>query len=471
MRFRAFSFGLLGLLLFLGAAAPAFATRVRVMGPMPLDCKALFKKLPPLPSVPDLKFLPSELRVETRRVVARLRAEAKQSITEPAIYSYSSDLKQLVDRLQDERRLRVSKAVELRARRRALRDRLLMAQSRRSANEEITAQVARLNQGLSAALEENSHELDALIRAITTLRQALGVSAIYEGGRRAAKRLNAEIILHHIHPAAAGQLTHKGKGKGMRFKFNSADDGVIAGLVPYDQSLSSKVARQGPEVVAAKQKQVDDAIRDGLVVKTRSQVGSLVAVKQNGTTVFVDTDRLPVRENEIAYVLEEVHAAADGQNALIVSDIDPAAIAFPVGSAQAKSPAQATSNLGIISDPERQVLAAFNHDVADALQRRDDVYRYMTHGTEARNPASAGPTGYPMTAIAADGTVRVIEQGPKTDPHRHYREYIFDARARGYEVPINPLWGWDPVTLKPPKAPSRAASAAPPPGPAAEIRP
>ena len=438
---------------------------------LPAECRALFKKLPPLPAVPaDLKFLPSDLRAEVRRVVARLRAEARLLHVDPPIYSYSPDLKQLVERLLDERRLRVKNALDLRAKRRALRDRLALAMGRRNRSPEILDHAKRLNQAIAEQLEANSHELDALIRTIAPLRQALGVSAIYEGGRRTAKKLNAEIILHHIHPAAAGQLTHKGKGKGMRFKFNSADEGVIAGLVPYDQSLSRKVALQGAEVVAAKQKQVDDAIRDGLVVKARSQVGSLVAVKRDGTTVFVDTDRVPVREDEIAYVLEEVHAAADGQNALIVSDIDPAAIAFPVGSREAASPARSVASLGIISDPERQVLQSFNHEVADSLLRRDDVYRYMTHGTEARNPASNGPTGYPMTAIAADGTVRVIDQGPKTDPHRHYREYILDARARGYEVPINPLWGWDPVTLKPSGPASRPRAAAPAAAPA-EIQP
>lgn len=459
-----FIFGLLGLLLSFGAGAPAHAAEKSAA--TPLDCKALFKKLPPLPAVPaDLKFLPADLRTEVRRVVARLRAEARLMHVDPPVYSYSPDLKQLVDRLIDERRLRVKNAVELRAKRRMLRDRVALVASRRGQSPEILEQAARLNRGITEQLEKNSHELDALIRTIAPLRQALGVSAIYEGGRRTAKKLNAEIVLHHIHPAAAGQLSHKGKGKGMRFKFNSADEGVIAGLVPYEQSLSRKVALQGAEVVAEKQKQVDDAIRDGLVVKTRSQVGSLVAVKRNGTTVFVDTDRVPVREEEIAYVLEEVHAAADGQNALIVSDIDPAAIAFPVGSAEAASPTRSVASLGIISDPERQVVQSFNHDVADSLLRRDDVYRYMTHGAEARNPASKGPTGYPMTAIAADGTVRVIDQGPKTDPHRHYREYILDARARGYEVPINPLWGWDPVTLKP------LAPVARPPRPAPEIRP
>jgi hypothetical protein len=251
-----------------------------------------------------------------------------------------------------------------------------------------------------------------------------------------------------MQPAAAGQLTHKGVGKGMRFKFNSTDEGVIAGLVPYDQSLSAKIRAQGPEVVAKKQAEVEAAIRDGLVVKRKHRVGSLVAVKKNGTTKFVDEDLAHLREEDFAWVLEEVNADLEGGNRLIISDVDPAAFGFAKdraarpGLAPTATP-RSHPTMGIITEQERELVLTFNHRVEELLDHRNDRLRYMTHGAENRNPQSAGPTGYPLSAYLPSGERRVIPRGPTDDPHVHYREFVREMDKAGFAIPVNPRWGWN----------------------------
>ncbi|RZA09474.1 MAG: hypothetical protein EOP11_01545, partial [Proteobacteria bacterium] len=273
-------------------------------------CASFYQKLSGFSVPRNLGFLPAKLREELNNVGALLRWDAR--VSGEKAFGYHPELKRLVEELQTERRLHVESAVALRAERRALRDQLLFAKSRgRFTPEQISAATARFK-AIDQRLVDNSAELESLVRTLEPLREALGMGAISEAAHRTSRELNAVVVLHDMQPAAAGQLTHKGVGKGMRFKFNSTDEGVIAGLVPYDQNLSAKIRSQGPAAVAKKQAEVEAAIRDGLVVKRKHRVGSLVAVKKNGTTKFVDEDLAHLREEDFAWVLEEVNADLDG---------------------------------------------------------------------------------------------------------------------------------------------------------------
>jgi len=418
--------------------------RASVKVPTP-GCGTLYEKLQNFSVPGNLHFLPASLREDLARVGDMLRADAVADLKHPP--EFHPELKRVVDALQAERRRHVENAVALRAERRALRDRLLLAQVRSRSTAVSPMEAQRAFAEIEKRLRANSAELESLVRTLEPLRGALGLSAIAEAAKNTAAELNAVVILHDMHPAAAAQLSHKGVGKGMRFKFNSTDEGVIAGLVPYDQSLSAKIRAQGAQVVAEKQAQVDEAMRRGLVQKRQHRVGSLVAVKKDGTVKFVDEDLVAIREADIAWVLEE--AGNDGGRP-IISDVDPAAFGFarsPAAGARpglaAGSQPRAHPTMGILTDHEREVVVTFNHRLEAVLNHQNDGLRYMTHGTEARNPNSNGPTGYPLSVFLPNGTRRTIERGPAADPHAPYRNFVREMSRAGYEIPVNPRWGWN----------------------------
>lgn len=421
-------------------------------------CGKFYNELSGFALPANLNFLPADLREEVGRLGAVLRGDERAGGRHA--FAFHPELKRLVDALEARRVGQVDAAVKMRAARRVLRDRLLKAQR------ENKGTPAQLRFGLERLarierdLGKNSDELDSLVRTTEPFRQALGLGAIAEGAQRASKELNAVIVLHDVHPAAAGQLTGDGVGKTMSLKFKSSDLGVIAGLTPYDQGLS-KIRGEGAAVVAANQAKVEQALDHGLVRKRKHRVGSLVAVKREGTVKFVDEDLVPIKENEIAWVLEDTGLSGGLERGpgrdVVTSDVDPAAFGFARKGAGAGSrPGLAAGarpsahpSMGIITEQEREVVLTFNHRVEELLGHKNERLRYMTHGAENRNPISEGPVGYPLSAFLPSGERRVIERGPAADPDRNYRTFVREMWGMGYEIPVNPRWGWEAAPAKP----------------------
>ena len=411
--------------------------------PAPLwrgSCAEYYSQLPDFFRHEDLAYLPPPIEAEVVAAGKLLRHDALNSHSK--LPTFRPELKPIIDKLQNMRRLRVQKAIDLRAERRRLKEQVLMMRSRGRMNSEATSKMVARFEEIEAALGANSDELERIGRTITPLRKSFGSGAILEAARRSSKARDMPMILHEVAPAAAGQFTHKGIGKSISFKFNSATDGVIAGLVPYDQTLSAKVKAAGPAVVAKKQAEVELAIEEGLIEKRKSTVGSLVAVKRDGTTIWVDEDKVKVLDEDIAWVLEAKNATPEGENRLIVSDVDAGAFGYRKGTKGPDDELISHPRLGILSKREKLAIAEFNDSMNEILGKEIDPSSFMTHGAETRNPVSDGPTGYPMTGVLPDGTVRVIEKAAGPDPHKNYKAFLSEADAKGYHIPVNPLWGW-----------------------------
>lgn len=373
----------------------------------PLSCAQIYARLSDSQIASRLSFLPTGLRNNLQI----LYSEAEGSRTFYPHFSqsgFSPFLKNVVDALNEERRKLVNEAVELRG----------------AGTPEASAR--------SAAI---SGQIDSITEVLMPLREQLGLGIIQSSASVSAQETGALILLRHVQPAAAGQLIHLGVGKGLAFKFHSAEEGVIAGLVPYEQRLSQKVASKGPEEIAKMQGFVEEAISRGEIEKVAFRLGNFVAVEREEKVFFVDETLEHVNPMEIVQVL----VVRDDQDKLrqVVSDVDPLAFGFRT----TPSPASVSSEYGVISPEEKFVLKEFNRNANQLLAKRSRR-KFMVHGPESRNPTSSGITGYPISVYFPTGEIRVIYRGPAENPDRYLKEFYEEARSQGFHLEENPAWGW-----------------------------
>lgn len=289
---------------------------------------------------------------------------------------------------------------------------------------------------LEKAIEMDQRVSDSLGQILKPLRQYLGDMTISLAAFETAKKNETVVVLRSLQPEAVGQMMHKGFGKGIRYKFHSADDEVLAGMVPRDQKFSKKGKTARAEEIAKLQREVEDAIAKGTVIPVPYKIGSLVAVEEDGKIKSVDSFRQPVHRMKIVQVLAE---PADGEDAkLLVSDVDP--FGFAKKSTRPPTPVIETKNYGILTEEEKEMVKDFNREVSKLLQREPSKIRYMPHGPENRNPHSKGIQGYPLQAFFPDGRRKTILEGPKNDPHRDFRLFLEELENAGYHLDPNPLW-------------------------------
>ncbi len=339
---------------------------------------------------------------------------------------YDQKLLDQVNRLQVWRRRFIAKKRELRFRQAAVR-----SVKRRHTPHSFDSQL----NFLEAEIDRHQQIADRVGETLTPLRKWLGFSVIKKAALEVSREHNFVFVLRSLHPEAVGQMMHKGYGKGMRFKFHSADEGAIAGMVPVQQKFSKKGKLATPEELARMQEEVDQAIAHGLVVPIPHKIGSLVAVEREGKIVMVDSLVEKISQLKVVPVLAE--PAARDEARIIVSDVDPFAFAFPNSVA---IDLQTSKHYGVVTPLEKRAIREFNQKVSDVLNRQEPRNRYMLHGAENRNPHSKGINGYPLLAFYPDGSEKVIMAGPPEDPDYYYRRFVEDLKAKGYQLDDNPNW-------------------------------
>ncbi len=289
---------------------------------------------------------------------------------------------------------------------------------------------------LENEIEMDQRVADIIGQILNPLRQQLGRMTIALSSYEIAKKHQTVVILRALQSEAVGHMMHKGFGKGIRYKFHSSTDEVLAGMVPRNQKLSKKGKSATSEELAKLQEEVEEAISKGIVVPIPFKIGSLVAVEQNGKIEMVDTFRQPVDRMKIVQVLAEPADVDDPK--LLVSDVDPFGFArkidFP------SSPVLDTTQYGKITEEEKEIVQDFNQSISRLLGRNSPHNRYMPHGPENRNPHSKDVNGYPLEAYFPDGRKETIPQGPKGDPDRYYREFLEGLQTAGFHLEQNPLW-------------------------------
>lgn len=377
--------------------------------------------------IPSLSFMAD--------VKARFVQQAERTLVanrKNTSYKIIPQLANAVNVLQVERRALFGRLDQLRQARRL--------EKTRGLNYPAGSESARLSRvkkaELDTQIEAIQQNLTALTAHLVPLRNQLGRITIEAAATLTAAETDTLILLRNTLINAAGQLTHKGVGKGLSVKFHSASEGVIAGLIPYQQRLSAKVAAKGPEEIAKMQKLVDEALASGSVVKFKFRVGPLVAVEHEGEVKFVNITRERVDDKDIV----EVIGVFDEEwlPRLLTSDVDP--LAFGRRSELLPEIPYSSKEKGLITPTEREVIRTYNRQAAKLLGR--DIRTFMAHGAENRNPHSTGISGYPITVHFPDGRMKVIEKGPAEDPDRHLKAFFVEAQAEGFHLDVNPLWGW-----------------------------
>jgi hypothetical protein len=152
---------------------------------------------------------------------------------------------------------------------------------------------------------------------------------------------------------------------------------VIAGLLPYDQSLS-KSALKGPAEVKRMQDLVDAAIARGELGAVPYQMGHLVAVKRAGTVKFLDKLKEGIAEAEVVKVLQTLDSK--GKPRFITSDVDPFAFALPNG--EGLGEARSTPNFGMITEKEKRIVKEYNRQFRALMEQPESRSQFMTHGAE-----------------------------------------------------------------------------------------
>lgn len=378
--------------------------------------------------LPELSFLsPAEI-ARIAEVEEGLRASQH-----PKQLDLIPRLKAAVDTLQNERRIRYRALDHLRALRRERRGQML------AADPALSSLHRQAKIDLDQKIEALQKELSALAQHGIPLRNQLGHLTILAAAQATSRETNTLILNRSTLVNAAGQLAHKGVGKGISVHFHSAQDGAIAGFIPYQQRLSRKVFDKGPEFIAKKQKEVEDAIASGQVVKFPLRVGTMAAVEREGKVVFVDFNQHYIDESEIV----EVIGVLDDQwmTRPLVSDVDPLAFGRKLDIAP-ETPINSPTH-GIITPHEHMVVEIYNRNASEILGGR--ARKFMAHGAENRNPNSSGISGYPITAHFPDGEMRAIPEGPAENPDLYLQDFFREARRRGYQLDVNPLWGWPPL--------------------------
>lgn len=333
----------------------------------------------------------------------------------------------LLNELQEARLGRAKKVGFLRAQRRALREQIEIAGA--SSLDELKIEKKFLDDSVNTLMAE----IEAITEILLPVREWVGLSVIQNSAAELAKKSGAVVILRNTPASAAGQLIKFRLGKSIEFKFHSSDLGVIAGLVPRNQSWS-KAAAQGTSEVARLQAEVDSAIQRGQVNSHPFQIGTFVAVHRKGEIKFVDKSKETIDPAEIVEVLS---LPIEGEsNRLLVSDVDP----FAFGFKQKVPPAEMDKDWGLRNSLEQEWMNQFNALVDQKMGSKEG--KYITHGPENRNPASNGVSGYPLAAFLPDGTMRVIPKGPAGDPDQFLKAFYQEARQQGFKLEENPLWGW-----------------------------
>lgn len=338
---------------------------------------------------------------------------------------FSPRWKKSVNWLEEELSTRTDLVEDLRNKRRMLRDQL------EGIDTPMTVEMLAQKNSIDQEVDITMREIDAISELLVPMREWLGLSVIQALGSEIAKSNDAIILLRNTPAAAAGQLVGSGVGKAMSFKFHSSDMGVIAGLVPRDQALS-KAAGLSAKKLKKIQEQVEQAIANGSVESHPFQIGTNVAVKRNGSVVFVDKAQEVVDPKDLV----EVIVPKGAKNGWLVSDID----AFAFGFKGPVPKAENTAKWGVRNEREQVLIDQFNAGVDEKIGRNSG--RYMTHGPENRNPNSSGISGYPLSAFMPDGQVRQIPEGPAGDPDKFVKEFFKEARKKGFNLEENPLWGW-----------------------------
>lgn len=280
------------------------------------------------------------------------------------------------------------------------------------------------------------NEVYALMSHLVPLRNQLGRITIEAAATATAAETGMLVLLRSTQAPAAGQLVHKGVGKGISIKFHSASEGAIAGLIPYQQRLSAKVAAKGEDEIAKMQQLVNEALARGQVVKLKYRAGPLVAVERDGTVKFVNSASEKVPDDEIV----EVIAVLDENwyPRVLTSDVDP--LAFGRKEGLPEEIPYNSKERGIITRSEREAVRAYNRQVSKLLKKNAGTF--MAHGADNRSPVSPGVSGYPISAHYPDGRTALIEKGPPEDPDLHLKRFFQEAKGEGFHLQANPLWGW-----------------------------
>jgi hypothetical protein len=377
--------------------------------------------------MPSLSFLANSKAQLVQQAERALISNGPQTS-----YKIIPQLTNAVNVLQVERRALFGRLEELRKARRLERTHIKGAARE---TEETLLRRQKKNE-LDQQIEAIQENLTALTGHLVPLRNQLGRITIEAAATLTAAETDTLILLRNTLINAAGQLAHKGVGKGLSVKYHSASEGVIAGLIPYQQRLSSKVASKGPAEIAKMQKLVDEALESGRVVKIKFRVGTYVAVEREGEVKFVNIAREHVDDADIVEVIGVLDG--DWHPRLLTSDVDP--LAFGRRSELLPEIPYSSKEKGIITPTEREVIRTYNRQASKLLEK--DTGTFMAHGAENRNPNSSGVTGYPITAHYPDGRMAVIERGPAEDPDLHLKAFFVEAEKEGFHLDVNPLWGW-----------------------------
>jgi hypothetical protein len=378
------------------------------------------------------KFSNKDLDLDQNLLEDIAQAEAKISDysqnfkNHKQIPQYDSELLSLVNRLQASRRLRLEGKRNLRFEQARLKSRKRLAPSA-----ELNIEIERIEKQIS----EHQMIADLIGNSLVPLRQWLGYAAINHSSSQLSKKHNIVLVLRSLHPASAGQLMHKGFGKGLAYKFHSADEGILAGMVPQNQKLSKKGKIFSEEQLKRLQDEVDLAIHKKEVISIPYRIGSMIAVERNGKVVLVDSHLEPVSYKEAVRVLA-IPIAGDHPMPL-VSDIDPFAFGFQHGEDQT---VRNTMKYGLVTEREKELIKEFNRSLSNLIGKKESKNRFMPHGAENRNPTANGVNGYPLWAYLPDGTQKFIEEGPPTSPNQNLIQFLKETSERGFKIDVNPLW-------------------------------